>query len=80
MLLDVTVATIPSAVNDVDRRPGSDGSSGELVEAGVNRKGKATHESVLGDQTIAYEKNTAKKLNSAVDSRSNGKSITVLIY
>ncbi|KAI9552050.1 hypothetical protein GHT06_022387 [Daphnia sinensis] len=63
-------AAIPSAVNDVDRRSGGNGSSDEVAES--NRKGKATHESVLGDQTITYEKNAAKKYNGVVNSRSNG--------
>lgn len=76
MLLDVvvhTAAAIPSAVNDADRRPGkNDDNSGEFTETGTNRKGKATHESVLGDQTVPY-KNTAKKFNSVANSRSQGK-------
>ncbi|XP_046631459.1 lachesin-like isoform X2 [Daphnia pulicaria] len=65
-------AAIPSAVNDADRRPGeNDDNSGEFTETGTNRKGKATHESVLGDQTVPY-KNTAKKFNSVANSRSQG--------
>ncbi len=63
-------------MNDADRRPGeNDDNSDEFIsETGINRKGKATHESVLGDQTIPY-KNTANKFNSVANSRSRGKNV-----
>lgn len=83
-LTSVTTSTfppagaIPSAVNDGDRRPGSNGSPDEFTES--DRKGKATHESVLGDQTITYEKNAAKKYNGVVNSRSNGSPSTSTMW